>query len=230
MQQFKDYKTDTFNAYRSKQRASQYKQDQTRGINWSRFTTWREQHLLFRELSRYSWSSDDLLLDIPCGTGILGNVLQFFPFHIVACDISSEMMKLARDEYPSNRLVKFIQADITKTGFRGDSFDCVVVLGFLHRVPQNIKVAALREVFNLAKKVAVVSCSVDNPLQRLKQKLLSIINKNYVPAPCPAPLEDIIAACKAVGFKVARSFMIIPFLSAEAILVLEKDLIDKHPF
>jgi len=182
-----------------------------------------------RELSRYSWSDKDRLLDIPCGTGILGKLLHGFPFKIVASDISLEMMELAREGYPADRFIDCVQADITNTGFSGEAFACIVVLGFMHRVPLDIKRAALREVSALANRLVVITCSVGSPLQRLKKKFLATIRRNHVPAPCPEPLREIIAECEASGFKVARSFMVVPFLSAEAMLVLEKGSIDTSP-
>lgn len=217
-----NYETDTLNAYRSKQRAAEYKRYHTKDWSWARFSTWREQRLLARELSRYSWSANDRLLDIPCGTGVLGKLLHFFPFQIVASDISPEMMELARGEYPADRLIDCVQADITKTGFSRRSFECIVVLGFLHRVPMDIKRAALREISALANRVVIISCSVDSPLQRLKKKALTIIRRQHVPAPCPVSLREIVAECEEAGFKVVRSLIVVPLLSAEAILVLER--------
>lgn len=222
MQQSTDYETGTLNAYRSKKRAAEYKRYHTKDWSWARISTWREQRLLASELARYSWSAGDRLLDIPCGTGILGKLLHAYPFQIVASDISQEMMELAREEYPANRLLDCIQTDITATGFKRCSFDCIVVLGFLHRVPLDIKRAALQEISTLANRVVVITCSVDSPLQRIKRKVLAIIRRNYVPAPCPVPLREIIAECEAVGLKAVRTFMVFPFLSAEAMLVLEK--------
>jgi len=63
---------------------------------------------------------------------------------------------------------------------------------------------------------------VDSAAQRLKKKVLSLIRRKYLPAPCPAPLREIVSECENAGFKVVRSFMVVPFLSAEAMLVLEK--------
>ena len=224
MQRFDNYETDTLNAYRSRQRAAEYKSYHTKDWSWARICTWREQRLLHHELARYSWSADDRLLDIPCGTGILGKLLHSFPFHIIASDISPEMMDLARVEYHADRLLGCVQADITKTGFSRCSFACIVVLGFLHRVPLDIKRAALHEISTLAKRVVIITCSVDSPLQRLKKKFLTIVRRRHVSAPCPVPLQDIIIECEAAGFKVVRTVMVVPFLSAEVMLVLEKRL------
>jgi SAM-dependent methyltransferase len=221
-----NYEKDTLNAYRSKARAAQYQRYHTRAWTWARFATWREQRALARELARYAWTPDDRILDIPCGTGILGKLLHSFPFRIVASDISPEMMELARNEYPPDRLIDCVQADITRTSFPRASFSCVVTLGFFHRAPTEIKEAALREITALSRRVVIITCSVDTPLQRLKHAVLSRLWRGYIPAPCPAPLQEIIAASEAHGLRLVRAVMVVPFFSSVAMLVLEKPAAD----
>lgn len=217
-----NYEKETRNAYRTPERAAEYKRYQTTDWSWGRIVTWFEQRAVARELGRYKWSSLDQLLDIPCGAGILGKVLHQFPFRIVASDISTEMMDLARDEYPADRLISFTQADITATPFPRGSFACVVALGFLHRVPPEIKRDALREISALSNRVVIVSFSVNTPLQRFKRAMLAWIKPRHVPAPCPAPLKEIVAECEAHGLRAVRTVMTVPMLSSHVILVLEK--------
>ena len=217
-----DYERDTKNAYLTPTRAIEYKRFNSMDWTCGHFITWLAQRDIARELGRYQWSSTDRLLDIPCGAGILGKTLRRFPFQIVASDISPEMLALARGEYPADRLVDCIQADITATPFPRASFACIIVLSFLHRAPLEIKRAALREIAALSNKVVIVSCSVDTPLQRIKHSVLSLVKRRHVPAPCPAPLNEIVVECEAQGFRVMRAFMVLPPLSSYALLVLEK--------
>lgn len=217
-----DYERETLTAYQSAERAKSYKHYNTTAWSWGRIVTAIEQKAVARELARYEWSASDRLLDIPCGTGILGGILRRFPFRIVASDISTQMMELARGEYPADRLEDCVQADITDTPFPRQSFACVVTLGFLHRVPPDVKRAALRELAALCTQVAIVSCSVDTKSQRLKRALLSAVSRKYLPAPCPAGMKEVIRECENAGFRVVRAFLVLPFLSADALLVLER--------
>lgn len=217
-----DYEQHTRQAYRTHERAVAYKRFQTTDWTWGRLMTWLEQRAIARELGRYQWEPSDQLLDIPCGTGSLGKVLHRFPFRIVASDISSAMMELAREEYPQDRLVDCVQADITDTPFPRGSFACIITLGFLHRVPPEIKRAALREIAALGHRLAIVSCSVDTPLQQVKHALLSRLRRQHVPAPCPATMKRLIDDCEAQGFRVVRSVMVLPFVSSHTLLVLEQ--------
>lgn len=222
MSQNTDYERDTLTAYQTAARARSYKRYHTTDWSWGRLVTAIEQRAVARELTRYRWTASDSLLDIPCGTGILGRILHRFPFRIVASDISAEMMALARPEYPADRLVACVQADITDTPFPRGSFACVVTLGFLHRVPADVKRATLREIASLCGRVAIVSCSVDTRSQRFKHAIVARVKRKHVPAPWPARMEDIVAECESAGFRVVRAFMVLPLFSADALLVLEK--------
>jgi ubiquinone/menaquinone biosynthesis C-methylase UbiE len=153
---------------------------------------------------------------------VLGKLLHDFPFKIVASDISAEMMALAREEYPGDRLVGCVQADITQTGLPRNSFSCVITLGFLHRVPREIKSAALRELSALSSRVVIVTCSIDTPLQRLKHAVLRLLKPNHIPAPCPMRSEEIEQECIAQGMRVVGSYRVFPVLSAHTLFVLEK--------
>jgi len=217
-----NYEKDTLNAYRSRKRAEEYKRYHTKKWSWGRFSTWMEQRIIAKELARYNWRPDDVLLDIPCGTGILGRTLKNFPFKILASDISPEMMELAREEYPTDRLIDCVQADITKTDFARSSFACIVVAGFMHRVPLEIKRATLKEIYEISKNIVIVTCSIDSPLQRIKRLALALFKGNNFSAPCPMKFNTLISEFQAVGFEVVRSFMVVPFFSSDTVFILEK--------
>jgi SAM-dependent methyltransferase len=216
------YESSTRLAYRSDARAADYQRYQKKAWTWGRLVTWREQRRIAGVLRAYTWTPADRVLDVPAGTGILADVLAGFPFSVVASDISREMMALGRHEYARDRLLGCLQGDITQMPFRPGSFSCVLTLGFLHRVPVDVKRSALREIASLSSRLVIVTCSVDTLGQRLKQRAIAWLRPRHVPAPCPVPLSDLVAECEAHGLRVARAFMVLPFLSSEAVLVLEK--------
>jgi ubiquinone/menaquinone biosynthesis C-methylase UbiE len=217
-----NYESETLHAYQTVERARQYHRHHTTAWSWARFMTGLEHRAVRRELRRYPWTVESQLLDIPGGTGILGRLLRDFPFWVTASDISAEMLAIARTEYPAGRLRDCVVADITRTPFPAAAFDCIVTLGFLHRVPPAVKTDTLRELSRLARRVVIVSCAVDTPAQRFKKALLRIVKPGHVPAPCPATLPQLVQECEAQGFRVRRTVMVLPLISAHAILVLEK--------
>ena len=125
------YEIDTKNAYRNEAKANAYKNQYTQGIKWARFTMWQQKKIITKFLDTCNLESEDKVLDIPCGAGYIGSVLAKYEASVVASDISEEMMELAKNEYNSEKLDGFIQADITKTPFPSDHFKCVIVLALI---------------------------------------------------------------------------------------------------
>ena len=217
-----DYRSETRAAYRDERRAAAYENHQTRRLSWARFATWRELRGVKKALRCYVWSDRDIALDVPCGTGILGATLSQFPFRVVAADISMEMMGRASGEYREHTRLGFVQADITDLPLGRGRFACVIALGLLHRLPQEIRERALHELSRLAARVVVVSYSVDGIWQRGKRAGLRIVAPGYKPPPNPIRLEAIRQEITAAGFTVVRWFRTVPALSADVVFVLEK--------
>lgn len=217
-----NYEDDTLNAYKSAERAHEYKLFHTKKFSWGRLMTLLEQRIVNKILKSYEWSNKDKLLDIPCGTGVLGALLTDYPFQVTASDISREMMTLAEKEYPEHSSVILKQADITNTEFNVSSFSCIISLGFLHRVPIEIKIATIKEIYDLTNNIAIVTCSVKQPFFKLKHIILKHMHPNYLPAPCPMELDEIISIFENQGFQVKRSTRVLPIISAHTIFELEK--------
>lgn len=216
------YERDTLVAYRDHSKAKSYKNQQTKNICWARFTTWRERLYAKKALKKCNLKSNDKVLDVPCGSGFLGVILNKYPASIIAADISSEMMNLAREDYKGTNFEGFIQADITKAPFKKGTFSCVITLGLMHRLPGDIRRQTLREISALSNKFIIVSYSIDSPYQRIKQLLITKIWPGYSSAPSPIPLGSIIKELNSNGLILRRIYYTMPFLSAEIIVLLEK--------
>ncbi len=216
------YEKETRAGYQSSQRAEAYKKFQTRQYTWGRISTWLEQRIVRRMLAEGTSGSKGRLLDAPCGTGILGPTLMTGGGGIVAADIAMEMMELARDEYPPGRLLGFTQADITSLPFPPASFDFVVTLGFMHRVPAAIRQGALAEIFRVSSARAILSFSHTSLLQLLKHRLLRALSSGHVPASSAVPPITAIREIESAGFTIKSAVAIAPFLSSETLYLVEK--------
>ena len=217
-----DYERDTRLAYKSHNKAQSYKKLQTSGFNWARLATWRSNLCVEKALRKCHLTSSDKILDIPCGTGILANVLQKFPSTSIASDISKDMMTLALEDYRKTRQVGFVQSDITKTPFRKGSFHCVITLGLMHRLPKDVRKLVLGEISSLSNRFVIVSYSIDSPYQRIKKNLLKRLSTAYDSAPVPMTLKNILAEIDLSGLMIKEKYSIIPFFSAVVIFLLER--------
>jgi ubiquinone/menaquinone biosynthesis C-methylase UbiE len=217
-----EYEKDTRQAYRNVEKAQLYRSYQSQDLSWGRVTSWRRRLIVHKALASCDLSPQDKILDIPCGTGIIGDILQQFPNPVVGADISTEMMELARSEYAFSHFLGFVQADITQTSFQPGDFACIFILGLMHRLPANIRGKVLAEIATLKPQYLIISYSLDSPCQRLKQRLIKKLKPSHIPAPVPAAYPEIIQEVNTAGFKVRRTYQVVPLLSAEIILILEK--------
>lgn len=217
-----EYEKDTRQAYRNAQKARTYKGYQSQDLTWGRVTSWREWIIVHRVLARCRLSPQAKILDIPCGTGIMGDILQQFPNSVVAADISKEMMDLAREEYAFPHFLGFVQTDITQMPFRPGDFACIITLGLMHRLPKAIRKEVLGAIASLRPQHVIITYSLDSPWQSLKQRLIRKLKPSHIPAPVPALYRDIVREVGSSGFKVMRTYHTVPLLSAEIIMALER--------
>jgi ubiquinone/menaquinone biosynthesis C-methylase UbiE len=217
-----EYEKDTRQAYRNVQKAQTYKDYQSQELTWGRLTCWREWVIIKRVLPRFILPPQAKILDIPCGSGIMGRIFRLFPNPVVAADISLEMMDLAREEYAFPNFLGFVQADITRTPFDPGDFVCIVIMGLMHRLPAEIRQKVLAEVAALKPRYVIISYSLDNSWQRLKQRLLKKFKPIHSSAPVPMSYGDIAKELKVFGFNVMRSYHTVPILSADIVLALER--------
>jgi ubiquinone/menaquinone biosynthesis C-methylase UbiE len=217
-----DYEQDTKHAYQTQARAAGYKHYHTQAWSWARVATAREQRVLTGILGGIAWHAGDLLLDLPCGTGIAGPMLARHAVQVIAADISAEMMAQSRGEYGPGRFRGYLQADITRLPLLAGRIRVVLCLGFLHRVPLAIKRAALREIVALGPELVVVTASVDSPAQRVKHRLLKAMRPGHIPAPAPLRAAALEAEFRSAGLEVVRRRSVVPVLSANTIFVLRR--------
>lgn len=217
-----EYEKDTRLAYRSSARADAYRRYQSSEWTWGRITTWREQSLIRRLLARRRWSAADVVLDAPCGAGILASTLAPLAPRVLASDISTEMMRLAGDAYAMDCFGGFVQADITALPFTDARFSVVITLGFMHRVPAEIRRKTLAEIHRICSDTVIVSFSVVSPAQRVKHRLVSAVTARHIPAPCAIPMREADREILEAGFKIVDRIPVLPLLSSEWLYVLSK--------
>ena len=79
-----------------------------------------------------------------------------------------------------------------------------------------------QEIARVSRRFAIVSFSLDSPLQRVKHAVLRAVTSRHVPAPSPAHGGQVEAEIRAAGCRVAARVAILPWLSAEWLYLIEK--------
>lgn len=107
----------------------------------------------------------DLLLDIGSGVGIGLLRLALQGFQVTGVDISSRMIRLAREKIEKNGLdstVSFVVADAENLPFKENTFNGVICLATLHHLPSPAK--GIKEFARVSKPKGRIGVSEPNPL------------------------------------------------------------------
>ena len=86
---------------------------------------------LLRQLPAHCANS----LDIGCGTGTFARRLAERSQHVLALDLSPEMIRLARERSANFSNIDFKLTDVLNLPFAVESFDCIATIATLHHLP-----------------------------------------------------------------------------------------------
>ena len=74
-------------------------------------------------------------LEIGCGTGTSARLLASRAEHVLALDLSPQMIRLARERSVQHTNIDFQVADVLSWKFSPEQFDCIVSIATLHHLP-----------------------------------------------------------------------------------------------
>lgn len=157
-----------------------------------------------------------LVLDAPCGTGILAPFLRGIGFRVVGADISGNMLAAARGRAVP---VHCLRGDVEHLPIRARSVDAVVVSRFLMHLPVDRRIAALRT-FAAATRGPVIATvchpyTVKSSTRRLR-KFLHMKTKPILRM-TRAQLEAEVAAA---GLRLERVLHVFPGFSEKWVVVV----------
>jgi SAM-dependent methyltransferase len=226
-----DYDKMTKQHYKNREVAHRYHQAFTSRWAWDalrfRFIAYRERQSV-AELIRRIEPRGILLrsvLDIPCGTGKLAEVWAAFGCKIVAADISTEMLEIARRHYAMSNVkkVEFSIGDVETLAaqFGPDKPDVVVCLRLLHRVPPMVRETMLDQIGKTAR-FGIISFGVDSQYHRMRRRVRSLFYG--LPSRGSFCQESMSQINKELAkhFKVIQMKWIAKYLSEEVLFLVER--------
>jgi SAM-dependent methyltransferase len=77
----------------------------------------------------------DKALDIGCGTGTFARLLARRSGHVLALDLSPQMIRLAQERSRAYANIDYRVADATQWALPAQHFDCIVSIATLHHMP-----------------------------------------------------------------------------------------------
>lgn len=168
----------------------------------------------FRDLPR-----NTLILDVPCGTGRLAEVLLEADLNVHGADISSDMLNVAQERLGSfgERFTTEI-LDVFAIREQSPRFDAALCARVLMHFPLDKQIEFLRSVAALTKNRIVISHSLRSPYQRLRRGIKKLLG-HQEPARYPVTNGEIAELLRQAGFREKRRKRLNPLIS-EAIYIV----------
>ena len=214
-----DYSEEMKEHYKSDSVAQEYHEAYSEGGSWRHNLIANRERKAVRSLLKKV--SHDSVLDIPTGTGKLAPIFAEIGSSVVACDISENMLDIAKLEYGrhgvSNARFQVCDAEhISET--LDERFDVGISLRLLHRVPTDVKRNILTELGSVSDHV-IVSTAIETPYHKtrrsIRQRLLGGDERNHG-YESPETTRDIMTD----GFELIASRRVLPLLSQEHVFLL----------
>ena len=143
-----------------------YQRQRYRSLD-QRLVNWREQHIVEALLTTCQIKGGTLL-DVPCGYGRFTALLARLSIIATGVDVSSDMVRLAREEQVPSGRGRWIHADIFALPFADATFDGILSIRLLHhRFSHDERVRMLRELARVSRYFVLLSFYLSTPLHNL---------------------------------------------------------------
>jgi ubiquinone/menaquinone biosynthesis C-methylase UbiE len=164
------------------------------------------------------------IIDLPCGTGRITEVLTEFTTHIVCGDISDDMLGVARQKLiAKNENIVYRIIDAEKIDFQNNSFDLVTTIKLMHLIPLVVQARVLREIVRVSKRWVIVTYAYNSWLSWVKDYVFrKKYDKTNPSSDYPRHVSDVIEEVRKSGCEVRGKRYTFRLFSSEVIFLLEK--------
>jgi len=157
-----------------------------------------------------------LVLDTPCGTGILTDFLRSRSFRVVGADISPAMLEVARER---GEAVGHVRADLERPPWPPGSFDAVVCSRFLMHLPRASRPRVLRTLAELARGPLVATVCHPYTVKHLGRHIRRALGLR-AKARERLSRRELAAEVAAAGLRLERVLPVLPVLSEVWVVVI----------
>jgi SAM-dependent methyltransferase len=157
-----------------------------------------------------------LVLDVPCGTGIIGDFLAARGFRVVGADISPAMLAVAAER---DHALGQVRADLEAPPWREGSFDAVVCVRFLMHLPAASRPRVLRTLAGLTRGPLVATVGHPYTVKSLGRWIRRLLGGTAKRSP-RLTRRALVAEVEAAGLGLERVIPVLPFLSEVWVVVI----------
>jgi ubiquinone/menaquinone biosynthesis C-methylase UbiE len=163
------------------------------------------------------------LLDVPCGTGRVAQVLSGWGFQVSAADISHEMIQVARSRIAAaGGKLPASRGSADALPFANGSFDAVLSIRFLPHIGAEQRRVMLKEMARVSRRWVFFSNSFSSGWYKGRRALKRRLG-HQAPTRYPVSESEIREDLRYAGLKETGRFWTLRFVSEEVLLLCEKN-------
>jgi ubiquinone/menaquinone biosynthesis C-methylase UbiE len=162
------------------------------------------------------------VLDAPCGTGRITEILLEEGLTVVGGDISPAMIAVAQQKCKRfGAAVSWRQVDLERLDIPDNSFDLVTCIRLFHHLETPDREAILRQLARVSRRYVLVNVAYSAAIYRMRRKLKLALGLET--SRTSSTKEEILREASAAGLRLHSMTGIAPILSEDMILLFEKN-------
>lgn len=161
------------------------------------------------------------IIDMPCGTGRLAEVLLEEGFNVVGVDISPAMLEVAR-----RRLARFGDRFVTRVadaralGAEGKQYDVALCARILMHFPLEEQISFLKGVVAVTQGLVVITQSLNTPYHRARRGLKRMLG-HQTPVRFPITNSEVRMLLDGAGLHEIARYRVLSAISEAATILSE---------
>lgn len=162
------------------------------------------------------------VLDIPCGTGRITEMLLEKGLHVTGADISPEMIEMARAKLSKfGNLVVLKQLDLDLLDLPDCSYDLVSCIRLFHHLKTKQRAAIMCELARVSKRYVLINVSFSSRFYRRRRQLKKMLGQAV--SKTSSTWSEIGDEVRKAGLKIVGRHFVLPLISEDLIILLEKE-------
>jgi 2-polyprenyl-3-methyl-5-hydroxy-6-metoxy-1,4-benzoquinol methylase len=227
------YEEETRGYYKNDRKAKEYHAwfTEAKGLNG-----WRFRYIADKERSAVARLMAAVpharVIDVPAGTGKMAPVFKRSGSYVLACDVSENMLSIARETYGDAGVpAEFQIVDLEKaTETIRQPYDLTVCVRLMHRVPNDVKLRMLDQI-SLLSPFSIVSFAQDSTYERIRGRARratmrkgSDVEEMHLSVRTTWPTKSALDEIVSQRFEPLSRVDVSPLLSAEVMYLLKSKI------
>lgn len=161
------------------------------------------------------------VLDVPCGTGRITEMLLDQGLSVTGGDISPAMMEVAGEKCARfGDRIQFRQLDLERLDVPDNSYDLVSCIRLFHHLDTAAREKILRELARVSRRHVLVNMSLSTPYYRARRSLKRTLRQPI--STTSSTWAEIAREAEAAGLRIERRRLVLPLVSENLVVLYRK--------